>query len=96
MRYVSQLLKNVIYPVMHYCGGLKRLAPSSGCAVVNYHGVFPSDYDSRDPFLDGNLVSQDGLQRQLRFLKQITKLSIPKTSEIGFKPAIPSLQGPCW
>lgn len=68
MRFVSQLLKDAIYPAMHHTGWLKSLAPSNGCAVVNYHGVLPSD-TSRDAFLDGNLVSQDELQKQLRFLK---------------------------
>lgn len=68
MRFVSPLLKNAIYPAMHHTRWLKSLAPSSGCAVVNYHGVFPSGLPG-DPFLDGNFVSQDQLQKQLRFLK---------------------------
>jgi peptidoglycan/xylan/chitin deacetylase (PgdA/CDA1 family) len=54
---------------MHYSGGLKRLSPTVGCAVVNYHGVFPSDFGARDRFIDGNLVSPEQLQKQLRFLK---------------------------
>jgi len=69
MRFVSPLLKKVVYPAMHHGGWLKRLAPSGGCAVVNYHGVIPPGYDSRDPFLDGNLVSPSGLHKQIRFLK---------------------------
>ncbi len=70
MRFVSPLLKNVIYPGMHHAGWLRRIAPSGGCAVVNYHGVTPSGYKSDDNFLDGNLVSPEGLQTQLRFLKK--------------------------
>jgi Predicted xylanase/chitin deacetylase len=70
MRLVSPLLKNVVYPAFHKTGILKRFAPSSGCAVVNYHGVLPSDHGPRDAFLDGNLVSAEQLQKQLKFLKR--------------------------
>jgi len=69
MRFVSPLLKSVVYPAMHHGGWLKRYAPREGCAVVNYHGVLPPDYYPRDPFLDGNLTSPQVFQRQLRFLK---------------------------
>jgi peptidoglycan/xylan/chitin deacetylase (PgdA/CDA1 family) len=68
MRFVSPLLKNVVYPALHHGGWLKRYAPREGCAVVNYHGVLPPDYP-RDPFLDGILISPEVFQRQLRFLK---------------------------
>lgn len=68
MRLVSPLLRNVIYPAMHHSGWLKRFAPRAGCAVVNYHGMIPPEHP-RDPFLDGNLVSREVLQQQLRFLK---------------------------
>ncbi len=55
--------------MLHSTGGLKALAPSSGVAVVSYHGVLPGDYRSYDAFLDDNLVSQRTLQKQLRFLR---------------------------
>jgi peptidoglycan/xylan/chitin deacetylase (PgdA/CDA1 family) len=54
---------------MHRTGWLKKLAPAGGCAVVNYHGVIPPGYTSSDSFLDGNLVTLENLQKQLRFLK---------------------------
>jgi peptidoglycan/xylan/chitin deacetylase (PgdA/CDA1 family) len=69
MRFINPLLKNVVYPAFHQTRILKRFAAASGCAVVNYHGVLPVDHDSRDAFLDGNLVSSETLQKQLKFLK---------------------------
>jgi len=69
MRFVSPLLKKIVYPVMHHGGWLKRIATPGGCAVVNYHGVIPPGYESHDRFLDGNLVSIENLSKQLRFLK---------------------------
>ena len=69
MRLVSTMLKNVVYPGLHHAGWLRRNAPVGGCAVVNYHGVIPSSYESSDAFLDGNLVSARALQKQIRFLK---------------------------
>lgn len=69
MRFVSPLLKRVVYPAMHYSGWLKRSVPHTGCLVVNYHGVMPPDPYCRHPFLDANLVSLASLRKQLRFLK---------------------------
>ena len=69
MRFVSPLLRKVVYPAMHYSGSLKRFVPSEGCFVVNYHGVIPPDPYCRHPFLDANLVSSAALRKQLRFLK---------------------------
>ncbi len=69
MRFVSPLLKRVVYPAMHYAGWLGRCVPSNGCLVVNYHGVIPPSPYCRHPFLDENLVSSAALQEQLQFLK---------------------------
>lgn len=69
MRFVSPLLRKVVYPAMHYSGWLRRSVPGDGCAVVNYHGVIPSVSYCRHPFLDDNLVSAAALREQLRFLK---------------------------
>ncbi len=43
--------------------------PPGGYAVVNYHGVVPSDHSVAEIFLDGNLVRPETLRRQLQFLK---------------------------
>jgi peptidoglycan/xylan/chitin deacetylase (PgdA/CDA1 family) len=69
MRLVSPLLRNALYPALHYAGLLDRLAPPSGFAVVNYHGVVPSDHSDGESFLDGNLVQPDVFRQQLQFLK---------------------------
>lgn len=69
MRFVSPFLKHVAYPVLHHSGWLSRSLPGGSCAVVNYHGVLPDGYASRDSFLDGNLVSKEILRKQLQLLK---------------------------
>ncbi len=43
--------------------------PPGGYAVVNYHGVVPSDHSVAEVFLDGNLVQPEMFRRQLQFLK---------------------------
>jgi peptidoglycan/xylan/chitin deacetylase (PgdA/CDA1 family) len=62
-------LKHVVYPALHYSGWLGRIGPSSGFAVVNYHGVVPADHSGDEAFLDGNLVQPDVFRQQLKFLK---------------------------
>ena len=68
MRFVSPLLKRVVYPVLAKAGVFRRSA-GEGLAVVTYHGIRPVGYDPIDPALDGNLVSADVFRRQLRLLK---------------------------
>jgi peptidoglycan/xylan/chitin deacetylase (PgdA/CDA1 family) len=68
MQLVSPLLKLALYPALHHSGLLNRITPPSGYAVVNYHGVVPSDH-STDEMLDGNLVQPEALRQQLQFLK---------------------------
>lgn len=69
MRFVSPFLRHVAYPVLHSFGSLRGSFPVGNCAVVSYHGVLPDGYESRDSFLDGNLVSRGTLRRQLQLLK---------------------------
>jgi peptidoglycan/xylan/chitin deacetylase (PgdA/CDA1 family) len=69
MRLVSPLLKHAVYPALHQIGWLDHTMPPGGYAVVNYHGVVPSDHSVADIFLDGNLVRPEILRRQLQFLK---------------------------
>jgi len=69
MRLVSPFLKHVLYPALHYTGVLRRTAPVGSYSVVNYHGVFPANYSSRDAFLDANLVQPAVFRRHLQFLK---------------------------
>jgi len=69
MRFVSPLLKHVLYPTLYHSGLLDHVPPLGTCAVVNYHGVIPSDHSSSDVFLDGNLLQPEVFLQQLRFLK---------------------------
>ena len=68
MRVVSPLLKHVVYPGLSRTGYLRqrhRFSP----AVLTYHGVLPEGYRVIDPHLDGNLLSEEHLRQQIRFLK---------------------------
>ena len=69
MRLVSPLLKHAVYPTLHHIGWLDRITPPGGYAVVNYHGVVPSDHSQPELFLDGNLVQPEVFRQQLQFLK---------------------------
>ncbi len=69
MRLVSPLLKHAVYPALHHIGWLNRIEPPGGYAVVNYHGLVPSDHFNPEIFLDGNLVRPKVFRQQLQFLK---------------------------
>ena len=69
MRLVSSFLKHAVYPALHQIGWLDHITPPGGYAVVNYHGVVPSDHSVAEVFLDGNLVQPEMFRRQLQFLK---------------------------
>ena len=69
MRLVSPLLKHAVYPALHQIGWLDHTMPPGGYAVVNYHGVVPSDHAVAEVFLDGNLVQRETFRLQLQFLK---------------------------
>ena len=68
MKVLSPLLKSVVYPSMARAGWFRQTS-RGGLAIVTYHGVFPSGYESVDSALDGNLVTAEVLRRQLRLLK---------------------------
>ena len=69
MRFVSPLLKQVLYPSLATTGYFRRRASRGELSVVTYHGVLPRGYESTDPVLDGSLVTAESLRRQLRLLK---------------------------
>ena len=68
MKWVSPLLKRIVYPALSGTGCLRWLA-QSGLAVITYHGVLPLGYDPIDPAFDGNLIRPEILGQQLRLLK---------------------------
>jgi peptidoglycan/xylan/chitin deacetylase (PgdA/CDA1 family) len=67
MRFVSPLLKRVVYPSLARAGVFRR-KPAEGLSVVTYHGVLPEGYSVIDPVLDGSLVHATSLRQQLRLL----------------------------
>jgi peptidoglycan/xylan/chitin deacetylase (PgdA/CDA1 family) len=69
MRLISPLLKHAIYPGLHRIGWLDRFMPPCGYAVVNYHGLVPTDHANPEAFLDGNLVRPEAFRQQLQYLK---------------------------
>ncbi len=69
MRFVSPILKRVVYPTLAASGYFRSLA-NSGLAVITYHGVLPRGYTPIDPGFDGNFITADAFRRQLRLLKR--------------------------
>jgi peptidoglycan/xylan/chitin deacetylase (PgdA/CDA1 family) len=69
MMFVSPFLKRVLYPSLASTGYFRRRACRGELCVVTYHGVLPSGYQSKDPALDGSLVTVAALRGQLRLLK---------------------------
>jgi peptidoglycan/xylan/chitin deacetylase (PgdA/CDA1 family) len=69
MRLVSPFLKRVLYPSLARAGYFRRYASQGEFCVVTYHGVLPPGYQSKDPALDGSLVTTESLRSQLRLLK---------------------------
>jgi peptidoglycan/xylan/chitin deacetylase (PgdA/CDA1 family) len=69
MRFVSPLLKRIVYPCLASAGYLRGKANDGDLCAVTYHGVLPAGYDVTDPDRDGALVSAEQLRRQLRLLK---------------------------
>jgi peptidoglycan/xylan/chitin deacetylase (PgdA/CDA1 family) len=69
MRFVSPVLKRIVFPALSRSGYL-RYRVGAGPAIVTYHGVFPKGYKIRNPALDGNLVHADSLRRQLQLLRR--------------------------
>lgn len=69
MRFVSPLLKNVVYPCLANAGYFRAIS-RPGLAVITYHGVLPQDCGPANPDLHGNLVTAETFRRQLRLLKK--------------------------
>lgn len=76
MRFVSPLLKNVIYPGLSRTGCL-RLLPHDRPVVLTYHGIFPEGYRMRHPALDGHLISAAAFRAQMERLRSRYHLITP-------------------
>ena len=77
MRFISPLLKRIIYPTLARAGYFRHFS-AGGPAIVTYHGVSPAGYKSIDPDLDGGLVTVGALRQQLALLKSRYHLITPE------------------
>ena len=68
MKFVSPILKRLVYPALHRSGVLPRFSRGGDLSVVTYHGVLPGDYKVTDPLLDGGWVTAESFRRQVRLL----------------------------
>lgn len=68
MRFVSPILKRVVYPCLAGAGYFRTVA-RPGLAVITYHGVLPPGYKPIDPGFDGSLITAEVFRQQLRLLK---------------------------
>jgi len=69
MKFVSPLLKRVLYPALQRATLLHRWPTAGQLAVVTYHGVLPRGYRVTDPLLDGGWVTPEVFRDQLRLLR---------------------------
>ena len=68
----SSLLRHFLYPLLAKSGFFRtfRNREMRNClTIVTYHGVLPQTYEVEDRLLDGNLISRDVFQKQVRLLK---------------------------
>lgn len=78
MRFISPLLKRVVYPSLANTGYLQRRANAGTLCVITYHGVLPVGYDVADSDQDGALVTVEQFRRQLRLLKSRYNVVAPR------------------
>jgi len=76
MRFVSPILKRVVYPALSSAKFLK--SKSEAPMVLTYHGVLPARYTPLDPDLDGVMVGANVFRKQLCFLKKNYALISPE------------------
>jgi peptidoglycan/xylan/chitin deacetylase (PgdA/CDA1 family) len=79
MKFVSPLLRRVLYPTLSKLGSLQRYSERVQLAVVTYHGVLPAGYNVIDLQLDGSWVTQEMFRRQLRLLRSHYNVVSPAT-----------------
>lgn len=77
MKFVSSLLKRVVYPSLAGAGYFHNVS-RSGLAVITYHGVLPQNYKPIDPGFDGSLITAETFRRQLRLLKKSYNVISPE------------------
>jgi len=70
MRFISPVLKRVVYPALQRVNCLRPRGHEGQLSIVTYHGVRPAGYISGDQALDGGLVTAESFRAQLRLLKK--------------------------
>jgi peptidoglycan/xylan/chitin deacetylase (PgdA/CDA1 family) len=69
MKFISPVLKRLVYPSLAKAGVFRR-GSADGLGIVTYHGVLPEGYRVIDAALDGSLVTASALRQQLRLLQR--------------------------
>lgn len=77
MKFLSPLLKRVVYPSFAKVGVFRRTS-APGLAVVTYHGILPPGYKPVDDGFDGNLVRAEAFRCQIRLLKNSYSVISPE------------------
>jgi len=85
MRFVSPVLKRVVYPTLSKIGYLHHYAERGQLSVVTYHGVLPAGYKVTDLQLDGPWVTADVFRRQLRLLRSRYNVVTPSQVRLWCK-----------
>lgn len=78
MRFISPVLKRVVYPALQQARCLRPRAHAGQLSIVTYHGVRPAGYISVDRALDGGLVSAESFRVQLKLLKKRYRVISPE------------------
>jgi len=77
VRFVSPILKRVVYPGLAATGYLRSIV-RPGLAVITYHGVLPPGFKPIDPGFDGSLITAGAFRQQLRLLKKKYRVISPE------------------
>lgn len=85
MKFVSPILKHVIYPVLSVTGHLRPRPHPGQLSILTYHGLLPAGYVSPDSDLDGTLVTADAFRAQMRLLKKRYHVIHPENLLAGLR-----------
>lgn len=81
MRFVSPILKKIVYPSLSATGYFSA-SSRPGVAVLTYHGILPSDYRPIDPAFDGSFITAQAFRQQLKMLKKRYNVISPEEMKI--------------
>lgn len=78
MKFVSPVLKRLVYPALQRAAFLRYWARNGSLAVMTYHGVLPQGYVVTDRQLDGGWVTRESFRAHLRLLRSHYNLVSPE------------------